>query len=82
MPIAHAAATDAGRERASTVRGIRVASGRPFSSSSACAPMPIASRNASTVQPSRPHFIAGASAAPIATYDRCQSVYGGCSSVT
>ena len=62
--------------------GIRVCSGRPCSSSSACAPTPIARKNASVVQPSSAQSIRGASAAPSATYERCQSVYGGWRSVT
>ena len=81
-PIAHAPAIETAARPASTGEGMRVRSGRPFNSSSACAPTPIARRNASTVQPSSPQRICGASAAPIATYERCQSVYGACSSVT
>ena len=70
--------------RASTSTGgeMRVCSGRPRSSSRACAPTPIASTNASVVQPSSAQSIRGASAAPTATYERCQSVYGGWRSVT
>jgi hypothetical protein len=81
-PIAHAPAIDHAASPTSTRSGMRVRSGRLFISSSACAPMPIARKNASTVQPRRPHFMCGATAAPSAAYDRCHSVYGGWSSVT
>ena len=67
MPIAHAAAIETAASVTSTADGIRVRNGRPFSSSSAWAPIPIARKNASTVHPRRPHFIWGASAAPITT---------------
>ena len=65
----------------SAVSGIDVASGRPASSSRACAVRPTARKNASAVAPSRPPSNVGATAAPMATYDRCQAVYGGCSNV-
>jgi hypothetical protein len=41
-----------------------------------------ARKNASVVQPSSAQSMRGASAAPTATYERCQSVYGGWRSVT
>jgi hypothetical protein len=62
---------------ASTVEPMPVPSGLPFSSSSACAPMPTARKNAISVPASRHTTRGGMTAAPITTYDRCQSVYGG-----
>ena len=82
IPIAQAAAIETAASPTSTGAGIPVRSGRPFSSSSACAPIPIARKNARVAHPSTAHFMCGASAAPIATYERCQIVYGAWSSVT
>src|SRR5207248_2345925 len=76
-PIAHAPASDATAIATSTADGIRVRSGRPFSSSSACAAIPSARKNAISAQSSRSRWKCGASAAPTATYERCHSVYGG-----
>ncbi len=81
MPITTAAAIETAASAHSTPSGIFVWSGRPLSSSRACAPTPIASAKAAIVAPSRAHENVGASAAPIAAYERCQSVYGGCRSV-
>ena len=67
---------------ASVVLPIPVPSGLPFSSSSACAPIPTARKNATSVPASRHTTSGGITAAPITTYDRCQRVYGGWSSVT
>ena len=61
-------------ERHESRRGIVVASGRPFSSSRAWAPTPIASANATTVRPSRPHGTDGARRPPTTTYERCHAV--------
>ena len=47
MPIAAAPAIETAASAISVVSGIRVCSGRPFSSSSACAPTPIARKKAS-----------------------------------
>ncbi len=44
--------------------------------------MPTARKNATSVPPSRHSTSGGIMAAPNATYDRCHSVYGGCSKVT
>jgi hypothetical protein len=38
--------------------------------------------NATSVPASRQSANRGASAAPMATYDKCHAVYGGCKSVT
>ena len=68
IPIATAAPIEttasAARARAT---GSAVASGRPFSSSSACAPIPTARKKAASAAPSRPGYHCGASAAPITT---------------
>src|SRR5260370_23821856 len=61
----------------SSVLSMPVPSGRPCSSSRACAPMPTARKNATSVPPSRHSTRGGITAAPNATYDRCHSVYGG-----
>ena len=61
------AADRAEREPQSTRVGIRVASGRPWSSSSACAPIPSARKNAASAASRRFVSSSGASAAPIAT---------------
>ncbi len=82
MPIAAAPEIETTARATSTRGEMRVCSGRPRSSSRACAPTPIASANASVVQPSSDQSMRGASAAPTATYERCQSVYGGWRSVT
>ena len=66
MPMATATAIETAASAHSTPSGIFVWSGRPFSSSRACAPTPMASANAATVAPSRAHENVGASAAPIA----------------
>ena len=49
IPIATAAPIETTAAPASTREGIRVASGRPFSSSSACAPIPTARKKAASV---------------------------------
>ena len=67
MPIAHAAEIETTARVASVLGGMRVWSGLPRISSSACAPTPIASAKASVVQPSSAQSIRGASAAPTAT---------------
>src|SRR5918995_5178177 len=60
-----------------TPPGMRVRSGRPLSSSRAWAARPIAKKKAASVSRSHPTWRWGASAAPIATYERCHTVYGG-----
>ena len=82
MPIAAAPEMETAARAASTGGEMRVWSGLPRSSSRAWAPTPMASAKASVVHPSSGQSIRGASAAPTATYERCQSVYGGCTSVT
>ncbi len=52
IPIAHAAAVETTATAEQRRREIAVPSGRPWSSSSACAPSPSARKNASTVSPS------------------------------
>ena len=64
------------RGRRGSGSGMPVRSGRPFSSSSACAPIPTASPNATTAAPRRPHATTGARQPPITTYERCHAVYG------
>ena len=59
-----------------------VRSGRPLSSSSTWAETPSASANAAIVQSIRSVRNTGAIAAPSATYDRFQAVYGTWSTVT
>jgi hypothetical protein len=81
-PSAVAAAIETTASTHSVRSGIRVCSGRPRSSSRACAPTPIPSANASSAAPQRVHENGEARPAPIATNERCQSVYGGWSSVT
>ena len=82
MPIAAAAEIEAAARATSTGGEMRVCSGRLRNSSRAWAPTPMASAKASVVHPSSDQSIRGASAAPTATYERCQSVYGGWRSVT
>ena len=53
-PIAHAAPIDTAAIAMSARRGIPVPSGRPLSSSSACAPMPTARKKATSAATSRP----------------------------
>ena len=67
IPIAIAPAIETTASTTSTRSGIRVFSGRPLSSSSACAPIPTARKNAASVHSRRSHANAGVSAAPIAT---------------
>ena len=67
MPIAAAPEIETAASATSTGGEIRVCSGRPRSSSSACAPTPMASAKASVVHPSSGQSIRGASAAPTAT---------------
>src|SRR3954451_14237948 len=81
-PIAAAAAMDTAASATSVLSEICVCNGRPCSSSSACAPTPIASANATSVSPSTDQSTCGTSTPPITTYDGCQRVYGACSSVT
>ncbi len=66
-PRASAPARPAAITATSTGDGIRVRSGRPLSSSSACAASPTARKNASTVAISRLTCTCGASAAPMTT---------------
>ena len=80
-PIAVAAPIETQASAISTPSGIAVRSGRPLSSSSAWAPTPSARANAVSPQSNRLSDSSGARAAPITTYERCQSVYGGWSSV-
>ncbi len=81
-PIAHATPTETAASATSTAPGMLVRSGRPLSSSSACAPIPTASPNAATAAPRRPQATTGARQPPTTTYERCQAVYGRWSSVT
>ena len=81
-PIATAPASVTTASVTSAEEGMRVRSGRPCNSSRACAAIPIARKNAAIPHSIRSVWKRGASAAPTATYDRCHSVYGGCSSVT
>jgi len=67
MPTATAAVIDVTASAQRTVLGICVASGLPWSSSSAWAPMPSARKNAISVAPRRPGSHTGASAAPMTT---------------
>ena len=80
-PKAAAPASPPAARAFSTPSGIRVRNGRPWSSSSACAATPMARKKASIVSSHHRTSRTGANAAPIATYDRCHSVYGGCSRV-
>ena len=82
MPMAHAPAIETAASATSTGLGMPVRSGRPRSSSSAWAPIPTASAKAATAAPSRPQATIGARHPPMTTYERCQAVYGGWSSVT
>ena len=82
MPIAEAPAIETTARVVSILGEMRVWSGLPRISSRAWAPTPIASAKASVVQPSSAQSMCGASAAPTATYERCQSVYGGWRRVT
>ena len=66
-PIAIAPAIETAASATSTPCGIRVARGLPLSSSSACAPIPTARKNAASVGKKRSQANAGVSAAPIAT---------------
>ena len=66
-PRASAPARPAAITATRTGDGIRVRSGRPLSSSSACAASPTARKNASTVAISRLACTCGASAAPMTT---------------
>ncbi len=81
-PMAAPAAIDTPASVHRTPSGMRVCNGRPLNSSSACAPMPIASANAASVSATRDHANCDDSPAPAATYERCHNVYGGCRSVT
>ena len=82
IPIAAATVTEPTASATRTLEGISVRNGRPSSSSSAWAPTPIASANATTVHPSVGQSTLAARHPPTTTYDRCQAVYGTCSSVT
>ena len=67
-PIAHAAAIEtAASETEQHGRRDPRPQGPPVQLVEAWAPIPIARKNASTVHPRSPHFMWGASAAPIAT---------------
>ena len=66
-PITTAMAMDTAAVITRTTLLMPVLSGRPLSSSRACAPMPTARKNASSVAPSRQSTGCGTSAAPIAT---------------
>ena len=67
MPRATAPASPTTATPTSRELGMRVPSGRPCSSSSACAASPIARKNASRVSPSHRICTSGASEAPITT---------------
>ena len=67
MPSATAPASPIAASAHKTASGMRVPSGRPCSSSSACAAMPIARKNAISVSTSQRTFTTGASDAPITT---------------
>ncbi len=66
-PRASAPARPATATATRTADGIRVRSGRPLSSSSACAASPTARKKASTVAISLLSWTCGASAAPMTT---------------
>jgi hypothetical protein len=67
IPIPTAIASGTMDRPTSTPSGIFVCSGRPFSSSTACAEMPSARKNATSAATSRPSYKCGARQAPITT---------------